>query len=963
MKINYSTFATVMMVALVTALTLIMLVIFISMTSTLVHGNPANPAQILSSERSSLISPSDDTLPPPHNLFVNDVSLKATWDSPDILLDEDFETTSFPPYNWQSTTLGYGWALGNNGGNSAFTIPAHGIYAFINDNAAGPANNGCCDILITPPVDLTNATVNTLTFESYFTGIGSQVASVEISTNQGATWITITTLLPASGWVTVSIDLSAYSGLSGAADARIAFHTADNYNQASGWAIDDIKITSTVQNVLGYKVFLDGIFYATTDTTTYTYNPDSIPFGSYHLAAVNAVYTTGNSVQDTFGFNSHYLYPPLNLTAASIENAVLFSWDNSVGTDGLPLPNLLGYDLYLDDIFITYVEPDTVNQYWLLNQIYGTYCLDVTAIYDLTLYGYTGTAESIKAGPACAEICCLPLLPFIEGWHTGSFATNQWTADTNWIIAGQMGNPMPCAEFNWNPPQTDYAYALESYFMDAQTSTTTPYKLWLDFDLALHDRNATSAEMLSAEVWDGLTWVPVGWYSNTGDRPFTTEHIDITAQAKERVFKIRFRAGGASSADIYYWLVDNIKVYVGYEFLPPTNLVTYVHYYPDAFIHLSWQAPAGSVILPGEWIHYDNGVNADAIGTGGAADFDIAIRYTPAQLAQYEGNAVAVKKIRFFPNEPACEYSVRIWTGINAANLIVDQPVSSPSIGSWNEVELSTSAPIDVSQELWIGVRCNAGTGYPAGCDAGPAVAGYGDLITLDGILWESISQVYGLDFNWNLQAFVEGIGDSELISLMPIKRTSALTTTTETLKLDPNYTKAYNKKLRSIKDLKQSNNNRGLTGYNIYRINCNWMSDTIVIHNISSTEYDDPIIIIPDIYECYEYYVTAVYPEGESVRSNIEIELVPYDNIIESTPTPITIFPNPSTTSLTIGYSGPIAGISVYNLLGLKISESRSPGTQTVQLNTSGYPPGTYLLHITAADGSAFHRSFVVVK
>ena len=44
---------------------------------------------------------------------------------------------------------------------------------------------------------------------------------------------------------------------------------------------------------------------------------------------------------------------------------------------------------------------------------------------------------------------------------------------------------------------------------------------------------------------------------------------------------------------------------------------------------------------------------------------------------------------------------------------------------------------IDGSEELWIGFSMTQPAGeYPAGCDAGPAEAGFGDMLTLDGVLW-----------------------------------------------------------------------------------------------------------------------------------------------------------------------------------------------------------------------------------
>jgi len=44
-------------------------------------------------------------------------------------------------------------------------------------------------------------------------------------------------------------------------------------------------------------------------------------------------------------------------------------------------------------------------------------------------------------------------------------------------------------------------------------------------------------------------------------------------------------------------------------------------------------------------------------------------------------------------------------------------------------------------------------TGWPAGCDAGPAIDNYGDWI-YDGTSWATLV-ASSLNYNWNLQAWV----------------------------------------------------------------------------------------------------------------------------------------------------------------------------------------------------------------
>lgn len=179
--------------------------------------------------------------------------------------------------------------------------------------------------------------------------------------------------------------------------------------------------------------------------------------------------------------------------------------------------------------------------------------------------------------------------------------------------------------------------------------------------------------------------------------------------------------------------------------------------------------------VPNQWLHYDDGQNHDGIGYTAGGSFDVAIRFPKEVLQEYAGGIIS--KIRFFPYEGApAEYSVTIWEGGDTPTLKELEFVSNPNIGAWTEVTLTESYPINVNQDLWIGywVENSPADTYPAGVDDGPAMTGYGDLISNDdGLTWATLSTVDppNLDYNWNLQAFVENSkGETVLLSRELIK-------------------------------------------------------------------------------------------------------------------------------------------------------------------------------------------------
>lgn len=172
-----------------------------------------------------------------------------------------------------------------------------------------------------------------------------------------------------------------------------------------------------------------------------------------------------------------------------------------------------------------------------------------------------------------------------------------------------------------------------------------------------------------------------------------------------------------------------------------------------------------------EWLHYDDGQNADGIGLIEGGSFDVVIRFTPQQLLPYDG--LPITKFRIFVREAdPVEYYVEIFEGSNPTieDLAYEQLVDEPATNDWTEVELDVPYYIDASQEIWVGywVSGSLPNTYPAGIDDGPAEAGYGDIIgTGDPIQWGLLSDG-GFEANWNIQVFVTNEDDKEI----PMKHT-----------------------------------------------------------------------------------------------------------------------------------------------------------------------------------------------
>ena len=195
---------------------------------------------------------------------------------------------------------------------------------------------------------------------------------------------------------------------------------------------------------------------------------------------------------------------------------------------------------------------------------------------------------------------------------------------------------------------------------------------------------------------------------------------------------------------------------IGLDF---TNNGTFTHNGGTVGFNSTYVPPSGT------WIYWGSGAVGLGCGNagGGPGYFDAAMRYDVTQLPPYGG--MALKKISFYAQSGVCTFSVRVWTGANAADLIVDQPVSTFTQNAWNEITLTNPVIIDPSTELWFGYRVTITSGFPASLDPGPSIPNYGDLVMDNGIPFASMYLSQGLNYNWNIKGFVEGMNGGQLIT------------------------------------------------------------------------------------------------------------------------------------------------------------------------------------------------------
>jgi hypothetical protein len=551
-------------------------------------------------------------------------------------------------------------------------------------------------------------------------------------------------------------------------------------------------------------------------------------------------------------------------------------------------------------------------------------------------------------------------LPFMEDFTTGQFDVNLWTVGQNWIMDGQAGNQLPSAKFKWDPLLTDYSESLESFYMNAAAiNTTTPYKIWLDYDLKLDDRTASTKEMLTVEVWNGSTWNDVKEYTNNGDFDWTTEHINISTGAKNNVFKVRFRANGDLTGDIFSWSVDNIHIYVGYEFNPPLNLVANAEGTPKNDIKLTWGAPAGGGTVMTYILDDGSAENGWAINPGYE-------EWLGNEFAVAENGVLQSLDLYWMANAGAGSDMVTVDIFDASQTLVGSTAPFAPVDDAWQTVAL---ADVPFSGTFYAMVRWNnfaGNTNYLGSDEDGPnAAANYGWYY--DGSAWAHLSDFGYAPCVFTLRAKALVDGDKSVVTYGPSSQNTGSIASLKAVSAN----KSANTGNHSVSSaVSLGDNSEGLPGYNVYRRayavvpagqNTAAAGDWTMIATVVPTEYLD-MNLSNLVTNCYEYQVTAVYDEGESDPSNIDWDCI-FVGIDPNEANDVSIYPNPATISVRINLTKTVSNIVIYNSLGSVVAEKNIKGESYVMINTSNYAAGAYSVKFSTSNGETFSRKFVVTK
>ncbi len=557
-------------------------------------------------------------------------------------------------------------------------------------------------------------------------------------------------------------------------------------------------------------------------------------------------------------------------------------------------------------------------------------------------------------------------LPFCEDFAQG-YDFNGWMPlGDNWTINSQVGNDAPSAQWNWDPdPGTPYMSTLTSPPMNADMLTEG--RIWVDFDLALNNRNATGDEMMKVEVYNGSGWYTVATFDNAdGSFAFTANHVEITNYALDGAFMVRFNATGANSFDVIAWNIDNVCLYRTCD--APFNLSgEYVWNATDDFgAEVCWEAEVEEFVS--QWFYYDDESIEYVWGSTGDWDADVAIKVDAADLADFEG--AAVTQYRAFVDSRLLgvgTVSVKVLQGDNpdpSTPLYVEDVTDQFVTGDdWNDFIFSEAVMIDHTEPLWIcmyytgpvnafgpGITTDMGTYDPNG-----------DLYWSSGA-WTTLAIGSGIDNRaWLMRGFVTtDYGATVAIggNVDPLPVTPGLTTAATLSTTDATLTQVG---MSAERELAHFNVYRSETAMGEYSL----IGTVMAEEGVSEYCYFDAA----EMGE-YCYKVTAVYmSEEDECESDFALDMaeemdyvcILITDVANQDALTTNLYPNPARDQVTITANTEMTRITVINYVGQLVLSSEMSQNKVV-LNTSDFESGIYLVRIET-ESEVITKRFAIAR
>ena len=260
----------------------------------------------------------------------------------------------------------------------------------------------------------------------------------------------------------------------------------------------------------------------------------------------------------------------------------------------------------------------------------------------------------------------------------------------------------------------------------------------------------------------------------------------------------------------------------------------------------------------------------------------------------------------------------------------------------WNTLMFDQYIPMDQPMEVVTGykVRYSEAATAVAAYDRGPAVRGFGDLMSADGQQWTILSG-NGIDANWCINGLVVKKRDLEEAA-----KTAMATGISPKVKAMSLSSLGLKEPAR-LENTKATSESLKLRGFNIYR-------DGVKLNDKILTGYtytDTPVAV-----GGYDYTISAVYDDGEQESDPFYIEVGGSANEGETQAAHLRVYPNPASERLFV--DGEYASAELLSLSGKIMQSFPVPSSE---LSLEGLESGVYFLRFVLPDGATCTQKIII--
>lgn len=333
------------------------------------------------------------------------------------------------------------------------------------------------------------------------------------------------------------------------------------------------------------------------------------------------------------------------------------------------------------------------------------------------------------------------MFDFEDGTLNG-FTTIDANADGNkWGNSTQFSQT-DCGYESANSAVSRSYDGMYNFEPDDYLVTASKYAITEDSKLVFHVCAENS--MYPAEHYG----VAISEFSNVSPSAFTMIWEEtLTAKGSENVDR------DARVQGTWYQKTIDLSAYAGKDvYIALRHFDCYGQFWIN-IDNLTLTTNAKATAEDGEWIHYDNDTNLDAIGMNNGATMQWGIMFPAEDLVAHAGKEIT--KISIY-DKTAHDGNISIYFGGTTApaNLIHTQSYECTGTGEYTEFELLSAVEITGEDNIWIVFANNNGQ-FVASCCVGTNEPN-GRWISFNGIEWSDVSESVDIDITWQIRAYVE---------------------------------------------------------------------------------------------------------------------------------------------------------------------------------------------------------------